>query len=90
MHSHREAALRRYIAGIFIKEDAFSTLHMKRKVLLYRGCEGREKIQLLQYGATLDIILVLLACVCACLCVCVCVCVLGWRRRGNGGEGVRF
>ena len=86
MHSHREAALRQYIASIFIKEDAFSTLYTIRNVLLYRGCEGREKIQLLQYGATLDIILVLLVCVC----VCVCVCVLGWRRRGNGGEGVRF
>ena len=86
MHSHREAALRQYIASIFIKEDAFSTLYTIRNVLLYGGCEGREKIQLLQYGATLDIILVLLVCVC----VCVCVCVLGWRRRGNGGEGVRF
>ena len=81
MHTHREAALRRYIASIFIKEDAFSTLHTIRNVLLYRGFEGREKIQLLQYGATLDIILVLLVCVCVCF---------GWRRRGNGGEGVRF
>ena len=75
MHSRREAALRLYIASIFIKEDAFSALHMIWNVLLYRGYEGREKIQLLQYGATLDIILVLL----------VCMCVVG--RRGNGGGG---
>ena len=84
MHSHREAALCRYIARIFtcIKEDAFSMLRMIRNVLLYRGCEGRDEIQLLQYGATLDIILVLL--------VCVCVCVLGEEEGEWWGRGWDF
>jgi hypothetical protein len=71
MHSHRGAAVRPYIASVFIKEDAVSALHMIRNVLLYSGCEGREEIQLLQYGTTLDVILVLLV----------------YGGRGNGGGG---
>jgi len=78
MHSHREAALRRYIATIFIKEDAFSTLHTFIQRLWGKGENSIASIwRNSRYNTGF-------------ICVCVCVCVCWGGGGGMVGEGVRF